>query len=187
MIAAKFYSGPGNDYELIDTLEPDETRPIVGRAIYSSWWLIQLDGKFNQAWINDTTGIVQGNTNHVPEIQAPKIDGVTPTPGIQWEPTPDHACDLTPTVTVTSPAEAVVSGIIIDDGEDSFQNTDTSASLDSETYQRNLVASTAVPLDILSAARTPNLLPIAGLVLIIAAVFVALFLRRSPGGDEPSA
>jgi hypothetical protein len=33
---------------------------------------------------------------------------------------------------------------------------------------------------------TPNLLPIAGLVLVIAAIIVALFLRRSSSRSGPS-
>jgi hypothetical protein len=181
LITSLVYSGPGNEYEFVETLAADETRPIVGRAIYESWWLIQLDGKFNQAWINDRTGIVQGNTANVPEVPAPAIDGTTPTPGVRWDPTPVYDCELTPTSTATGSAGEAASGTTNEDGQDSI------AQPDSERDQRSLIAATAAPLDIPSSAPTPNLLPIAGLVLIIAAVFVALFLRRNPGGGEPSA
>ncbi len=190
LIRTEVYSGPGEDYDLIETLAIDETRPIVGRAIYGSWWVIQLDGKFNQAWINDNSGIAHGNTRNVPDVPSPKINGVTPTPGIKWDPTPVHDCELTPTATATIPGDQedhIVSGVIIDDGGASPQDTVDPSEPDFDTNQQNLVAPTAVPLDIPTAAPTPNLLPIAGLVLIIAAVFVALFLRRNPGGGEPSA
>ncbi len=189
LITALVYAGPGNQYEFIETLASDESRPIVGRAIYNSWWLIQLDGKGTQAWINDRTGIVQGYTTNVPEVPAPAIDGVTPTPGIPWEPTPVHDCALTPTP-VASDAEAAVAQTTTEDGDGiggSGIQTDDSEQGAVESDQREIAAATAAPLEIPGATSpTPNLLPIAGLILIIAAVFVALFLRRNPGGGEPT-
>ncbi len=186
LITAKVRSGPGNDYDLIEILAKDQTRPIVGRAVYSSWWLIQMDGKFNQGWINDDTGIAHGNTNNVPQIPAPNINGSTPTPGVKWDATPIHVCELTATVTPISLADQVVSGTINEEGGGSSSESENAIKLESESDERNIIAATAAPLEIPSAAPTPNLLPIAGLVLIIAAVFVALFLRRSPGGGEPT-
>ena len=185
LITAIVYSGPGNEYTFIETLAADETRPIVGRAVYSPWWLIQLDGKFNQAWINDKTGVIHGNTANVPEVPAPDIDGVTPTPGIPWAPTPVNDCDLTPTVAATSSMVIVGSSTTIEEQGVSLEGESGSQS-DLESDQRSIAASTAAPLDLPSSAPTPNLLPIAGLVLIIAAVFIALFLRRNPGGGESS-
>jgi hypothetical protein len=48
------------------------------------------------------------------------------------------------------------------------------------------MAEGAAPLEfeVQPTTPTPNLLPIAGLVLVIAAIFVALFLRRNPGGSD---
>jgi hypothetical protein len=50
------------------------------------------------------------------------------------------------------------------------------------------LAESAAPLElgVASTTPTPNLLPIAGLVLVIAAIFVGLFLRRSTGGSDAS-
>ncbi|MDX1413616.1 MAG: hypothetical protein R3293_05450 [Candidatus Promineifilaceae bacterium] len=179
LVQARAFSGPGEDYDLLETLKIDETRPIVGRAIYSSWWLIQLNGKYYQAWVEDSAGIIEGDTENVIEVEAPEIDGIVPTPGVRWNPTPVYFCDLTPTPTTSEEDEQIVSGVIDVDSNNSEEQS-TGSSTD------QAINETAMPLDIPSSSSTPNLLPIAGLVLIIAAVFVALFLRRNPGGDEPS-
>jgi hypothetical protein len=185
LTTANVYDGPGSDYPVSETLGAKEVRPIVGRAAYTTWWLIQLDGKFTQAWISDKAGTVQGFTGNVPIIEAPSINGASPTPGEQWDPTPAPICTLTPTPTSDG---AVISGSIADGSGASSEKAKTISDIDMAADQRSQIAEAASPLEleIPSTTPTPNLLPIAGLVLIIAAVFVALFLRRSPGGGNPS-
>lgn len=187
LTTANIYKGPGSDYPVHETLAADEVRPIVGRAAYATWWLIQLDGKYQQAWISDKAGTVQGFTGNVPIIEAPAINGTLPTPGNkEWDPTPAPIC--TPTPTPTSDA-AVVSGSIIDyDQSSASEKVNTSSDINAAAEQRSEIAEAAEPLEleVPSTTPTPNLLPIAGLVLVIAAIFVALFLRRSPGGGDAS-
>ncbi len=185
LTTANVYDGPGSDYPVSETLKAKEVRPIVGRAAYATWWLIQLDGKFKQAWISDKAGTVQGYTGNVPIISAPSINGASPTPGDEWDPTPAPIC--TPTPTPSSDA-AIISGTIADGTGSSSEKVKTTSDIDVAAEQRSQIAESASPLElgVPAAAPTPNLLPIAGLVLIVAAIFVALFLRRSPGGGEPS-
>jgi hypothetical protein len=197
LTTANVYLGPGNDYPASDTLGAKEVRPIVGRAAYATWWLIQLDGKFAQAWVSDKAGTVDGYTGNVPIIIAPAINGAFPTPGPQWDPTPAPICTPTPTPTADSP---MVSGIIdysdavakaqdakdVDSVQASSESVQTTEIGSASSEQRGQIAEAASPLEVPSATTpTANLLPIAGLVLVIAAVFVALFLRRSPSRSDP--
>ena len=192
---ANVYLGPGSDYPASDTLGAKEVRPIVGRAAYATWWLIQLDGKFSQGWISDKAGTVQGYTGNVLVIVAPAINGTFPTPGSEWDPTPAPACLPTPTPTGES---AVVSGIVAyGDGAVNAQSAESAEAPSSSAQgseienvsseQRSQIAEAARPLEVPSTTTpTPNLLPIAGLVLVIAAIIVALFLRRSSSRSGPS-
>ena len=185
LTTANVYDGPGSDYPVGETLKAKEVRPIVGRAAIATWWLIQLDGKFKQAWISDKAGTVQGYTGNVPIIKAPSINGATPTPGDEWDPTPAPIC--TPTPTPTSEA-AVISGSIADNSGSSSEKVKTTSDIDVAAEQRSQLAEAASPieLEVPAAAPTPNLLPVAGLVLVVGAIFVALFLRRNPGGGDSS-
>ena len=185
LTTANVYDGPGSDYPVSETLGPKEVRPIVGRAANAAWWLIQLDGKYTQAWISDKAGTVQGFTGDIPIIKAPSINGVSPTPGKQWDPTPAPNC--TPTPTPTSDG-TVISGSLLDDSTSSSEKVGPISAINVAADQRSQIAGAASPLglEVPSTAPTPNLLPIAGLILIVAAIFVALFLRRNPGGDDSS-
>jgi hypothetical protein len=183
LATANVYGGPGSDYLVLETLSDNEVRPIVGRAAYATWWLIQLDGKYNQGWISDKAGTVQGYTGNIPIIDAPSINGALPTPGSEWNPTPAPVC--TPTPTPTSDG-SVISGSIIDYDGPASEKVTTNADTETAAAQRDELAEAAAPLElgVASATPTPNLLPIAGLVLVIAAIFVALFLRRSTGESD---
>lgn len=185
LTTANVYGGPGSDYPVRETLAADEVRPIVGRAASATWWLIQLDGKYQQAWISDKAGSVQGNTGNIPIIEAPSINGAFPTPGEDWDPTPAPVCTPSPTPTSDS---AVITGSIINYSDSSSDKVNTSSAIDIAAEERIEIAEAAAPLelDVPTTSPTPNLLPIAGLVLVVAAVFVALFLRRSPGGGNTS-
>ena len=187
LTTANVYEGPGSDYPISETLGAKEVRPIVGRAAFATWWLVQLDGKFNQAWISDKAGTVQGYTGNIPVIEAPSINGALPTPGEEeWDPTPLPIC--TPTPTPTSDG-AVISGSIAEGSSSSSDKVQAAApEIEEVVEQRSEIAEAAPPLEleVPSTTPTPNLLPIAGLVLVVAAIFVALFLRRSPSGDDPT-
>lgn len=112
--------GPGVDYEPVSSMVYLEVRPIIGRAEFANWWLIQLPGN-DSGWVSDQAVVVRGYTGLVPIVDPPAIDGATPTPGPLWQPTPNPVCTplptptptLTPTVEVaevsvanTSPTEA---------------------------------------------------------------------------------
>ena len=62
--AVNIRSGPGLDYEVIGTLNPNTIMPIIGRNADASWWQIEI--------ANGTTGWVSGsvvnasNTGNVP-------------------------------------------------------------------------------------------------------------------------
>jgi hypothetical protein len=91
-------SGPGVAYDLIGRLVYLEVRPIAGRASYANWWLIALpDG--SMGWVIDNAVTVTGNIGVVPEVDAPAIDGSTPTRGLMWQPTITAGCQPLPTFT----------------------------------------------------------------------------------------
>jgi hypothetical protein len=98
-------TGPGADYEIIGRLTYLETRPIVGRAVDSEWWVIQLTEE-QIGWVANAVVTVQGNISGVPVLAAPEINGNTPTPGPLWQPTPNPNCPVTPTITPAPPTTA---------------------------------------------------------------------------------
>lgn len=93
-------SGPGLDYDIVGTLALYESRPIVGRAPFAPWWLIELEDA-TLGWVSSETVEVYGHGANVPLIAAPEIGGVTPTPGQPWLVTPHPPCLIVPTPTVT--------------------------------------------------------------------------------------
>lgn len=97
------YAGPGIDFGPVATLEEDEMRPIVGRAGFATWWQILVDNK-TVGWVADTEVNEYGDTALVPVVAPPAINGNTPTPGAQWNPTPLPllTCVPTPTATATT-------------------------------------------------------------------------------------
>jgi hypothetical protein len=91
--------GPGTDYQIIGQLLYLETRPIIGRGEDAQWWIIQLNNN-QTGWVSNAIVNISGNTNGVPIIQPPPINGNTPTPGPFWNPTPNPECPtLTPSPT----------------------------------------------------------------------------------------
>jgi hypothetical protein len=97
-------TGPGADYEVLGRLSYLETRPIVGRAADAEWWVIQLTNQ-QTGWVANAVVTVQGNIGGVPIVAAPERNGVAPTPGPLWQPTPNPDCPVTPTVTPAPPTE----------------------------------------------------------------------------------
>ncbi len=106
--ATNVRSGPGLEYDVIGQLVYLEVRYIVGRAETAEWWLIQFNnGQFG--WVADSIVLVQGYTPIVPIVEAPPLDGSTPTPGPTWMPTPIPFCTVTPVPTTTPTATPIVS------------------------------------------------------------------------------
>ncbi len=92
--------GPGLEYEPVANMIFLEVRPIIGRAEFATWWLIQLPDN-ETGWVANQAVTVQGYTGLVPIVEPPEIDGATPTPGPLWEPTPNPVCTPQPTATPT--------------------------------------------------------------------------------------
>ncbi|MEZ4590996.1 MAG: SH3 domain-containing protein [Chloroflexota bacterium] len=101
--ATNVRSGPGLAYSVIGDLVFLEVRYIVGRAETAEWWLIQFNNG-ELGWVANEVVTVQGYTPIVPIVEAPPLNGVTPTPGALWNPTPPPFCTVTPAPTDTATA-----------------------------------------------------------------------------------
>jgi hypothetical protein len=99
--------GPGTDYAIIGQLAVQEVRLIIGRAANAPWWLIQLNNG-QSGWVADEVVRVQGDTSQIPTVSAPPLNGVTPTPGVLWQPTRVPECPSTATATATPSAQTLV-------------------------------------------------------------------------------
>lgn len=67
--AVNIRSGPGLNYTVIGTLNPDTSVPVVGRNPEASWWRIRISG--NQAgWVSNAV-VRASNVEGVPVAQAP--------------------------------------------------------------------------------------------------------------------
>ncbi|MBK8901338.1 MAG: SH3 domain-containing protein [Anaerolineaceae bacterium] len=105
--ATNVRSGPGLEYDVIGELVYLEVRYIVGRAQTAEWWLIQFNnGQFG--WVSNDIVLVQGYTPIVPIVEAPPLNGSTPTPGPLWNPTPFPSCTVTPVPSDTPTAAAEI-------------------------------------------------------------------------------
>lgn len=106
------YAGPGGDYEILASLVTGETRVILGRAGYADWWQIQLTPDVI-AWVDDEDVTVHGNVAGVPIVDPPAINGVAPTRGPAWNPTPPPFVPCGPTATSTATATATATPAIL--------------------------------------------------------------------------
>lgn len=230
--AISIYAGPGEDYMLVGLLGETEVRPIVGRAAFTNWWVIQLDRTGRIGWASDKSGTIHGYTGRVPIITAPDLDGVAPTPGgPAWVPTPEVECSIPelaaaaaainattedgeafspPSNKPESPEGVVeINGAVdakrpvqgSDSGESSAAVQTAGDSNDAapgvvqigeETAADPLLndlADAAAPLELTgstsAAPQLPNLMPIAGIVLIVAAVIVGMIARRGGSNGVP--
>lgn len=96
--------GPGTEYgDPIAQLVYLEVRLIVGRASHAPWWLIVLDNG-ELGWVADDVVAVSGNTNIVPVVAPPALDGSSATPETQWVLPILADCPLPPTPTATATA-----------------------------------------------------------------------------------
>jgi hypothetical protein len=207
-------TGPGIDYDLLGKLVFREVRPIVGRAEFADWWLIEL-ASGEQGWITNNFGIITGYIGNVPIVPVPPINGSTPTPSVRFQPTADPLCPTaTPSATATATATFVATNTAVPTPTSSSriqtaQTTEGSADeSDAATkiaaaitpppdtpvptsfaetvdapYPVNItpqqIQTTAVPPVIIpDPPNRPSLLPIIGLVLVAAGIFVSIARRQ---------
>lgn len=89
------YGEPSLDKVTIGTLESFEVRPIIGRYQFADWWLIALaNGQIG--WIPDSAGQVYGVGSSA-LITDNVLEGTDTDAALQWQPTPNPECTLTPT------------------------------------------------------------------------------------------
>ena len=144
--ATNVRSGPGLEYEVIGELVYLEVRYIVGRAETAEWWLIQFNnGQFG--WVADAIVLVQGYTPIVPIVEAPPLNGGTPTPGPAWNPTPIPFCTVTPvpTGTPTATATAVSSESVVEEAATETPAPTEPAPTEVRPTDTPIVQPTAVP------------------------------------------
>lgn len=202
------YAGPGNAYPMVGLIGAKEARPIVGRAAFIDWWVIQLDGSGRAGWISDSLGDVHGYIGRVLIILAPDINGIAPTPGgNRWMPTPDANCrkselfsgvvvyyvddtDEAPPSGSPDMPEGLLDSSRGEEGDHPLSQTAAPSDVrDTASTGRKAVADpllaeladSAPPFEIpgVPSSRWPNLLPVAGIILILAAVIIGLFARRN--------
>jgi hypothetical protein len=166
-------SGPGFAYNVIDRLQYLETVPILGRAAYARWWLVQIDGA-SPGWVSDDAVSVSGYIGLLPTATAPLLpNGASPTPGSLWNPTPNPRCTPpppSPTASGTAtPGIAATATPVVD--------TETGLSAPSVT-----VSATAVkPTETLVASMAPSATPAGGDSVASAANGVG---EEAPGAAE---
>ena len=205
--AISVFAGPGIEYPLAGLLGEQEVRPIVGRAVFVNWWLVQLDENGHVGWVSDDQGTVHGYIERVPIINAPDLNGVAPTPGSTlWDPTPPAVCDAPELIIGAAMDEQASNSTLVPPSgkPDSLKNLYDNLSEEDAASAETIIgareeqaiksgeksesmlldlAESAQPLALTNASASgqqlPNLMPIAGLVLILAAVIVGLFARRS--------
>lgn len=211
---ADAYAGPGELYDVIGLIGRGEARPIIGRAAFVSWWLVQLDASGRSGWVMDEAGRVQGDTGRVSIVSAPDLAGAAPTPGpVPWVPTPNPACfagaasageaaavdvaEVDPGIEPPS-SEPVIIAAVGSAGDTAVAPTAPGGALDvaGETSARRgpgdaaadaivaELAQEAEPLVIATPPAAPNLMPLAGLGLIVAAVVLGVYLRRGGAGSR---
>lgn len=85
-------SGPGLEYEIVGAIATFEVRPVVGRAGFAQWWLIELEGGVT-GWVVNDAVTVQGDVVSLPVVDTPALpDGTIPTPGPAWIPGTNSLC-----------------------------------------------------------------------------------------------
>ena len=190
-------SGPGTDYEIVDSLVYLEVRPVVGRAADAAWWLIELETG-QRGWVANTVVDVQGYVAIVPIAVSPPItlsNGAlaTPTAGPTWNPTPLPTCTVTPTATATaSPPPTGTAATVTATQEPTAVATATptvtpASPTATMTVEAQVIGAatidgtpepTVAPLDVETTTSASNLLPIAAGVLLVAGAAVLLVRRR---------
>jgi hypothetical protein len=185
--ATNVRSGPGLEYEVVGQLVYLEVRYIVGRAESAKWWLIQFNnGQFG--WVANDIVLVQGYTPIIPIVEAPPLNGITPTPGAAWNPTPFPFCTVTPPPTNTStPAAELAEAPPVETA--TAAPTEPPPPTEPRPTDTPIVQPTAVPLNTPTPAATAvpaqseaggsrSGILLLGLGLLIGAGLVITYLRK---------
>jgi hypothetical protein len=184
--ATNVRSGPGLEYGIIGELVYLEVRYIVGRAETAEWWLIQFNnGQFG--WVANDIVLVQGYTPIIPIVEAPPLNGSTPTPGPLWNPTPFPFCTVTP-----APTDTATPAVALAEAQPAETATPAPTEPPPPTEPRPtdtpIVQPTAVPLNPTAPAATAvptesetgssSGILLLGLGLLIGAGLVVAYLRK---------
>jgi len=154
-------SGPGTDYGIITELVYLETKPIIGRAANAEWWVIQLTND-ETGWVANAVVNVDGNTNDIPIVPPPAIDGENPTPGPLWNPTPNPNCPTIPP-TVTSTPTLMATTVPVPSATNTPNSTETATQESSEEVAAINAEDTVTPSseDSESTATATSVVPTA--------------------------
>lgn len=183
--ATNVRSGPGLEYGVIGELVYLEVRYIVGRAETAEWWLIQFNnGQFG--WVSNDIVLVQGYTPILPIVEAPPLNGSTPTPGALWNPTPFPSCTVTPVPSDTPTAAAEVAQAVAEATETPTPTPTEIPPTEVVPTGTPIVQPTAVPLNPTATAVPLETeddgggsgLIFVGLAVAVAVGLGAFFLRR---------
>lgn len=188
-------SGPGIAYDRVGSLTFSEVRIIVGRTQYFPWWQIQFTSD-QVGWVAAEAVDVQGSTSGVPIVTPPRMDGNTPEPGPEWEPTADPICIMTLNAAGASPspvqvtqepsktAEVEASPTATVEQAEASVATQSPVEEDLEIPEEVATSEVLEPPDSDQVSSTengsnPNWILGAGLLFIVAAAAVYLIQRRS--------
>ncbi|MBN2086035.1 MAG: right-handed parallel beta-helix repeat-containing protein [Anaerolineales bacterium] len=61
--------GPGTDYDIVTSLPPGLTVPIIGRNPNNSWWQVQVPGTQTQCWVFGENAEASGDVSGVPIVE----------------------------------------------------------------------------------------------------------------------
>lgn len=98
---AFLYAGPGIEYAAVRPVEAGANFAVTGRYGFGAWWQLAASGDL-LLWIADSNVEVIGDLARVAIVDAPPLDGTTPTPGAPWTPPVNSAC---PTATPAATAD----------------------------------------------------------------------------------
>lgn len=200
------YEGPGGDYDIVGVLQSGDRRPILGRAGFADWWQIQFSPDL-VGWVDDEDVNEFGNTALIPIVDPPLINGLAPTPGAPWNPTPSAntlcAATPSPTATVTGAAtlppsattESSLAGGAAQSGVEQTPVTGnspvTAPGSDTVVQPEEQAAGLGVSPRGSDASRaaaptsaTNLIIPLVGLLLIGGGIVLAL-LTRNRGSEKP--
>ena len=205
------HTGPGSDYPVVGSLPANESRYIVGRAGFAPWWQILLIESEPQllGWVADGNHLFSGDIASVPVVEPPFLNGVAPTPGALWLPTPPPTvCSptatptTTPTATPTTELTAAItaagpSGISSSGAEAIVVESGSAAELNSQgssigkqlqDTNNNSAASEANGASETSetsqsssgSGAAPLMVPLLGAALIAGGIIIGLLSRARP-------
>lgn len=192
------HAGPGIDYPVVATLENGDVRLIIGRAEFAPWWQIQVRPRL-VGWVLDDEVNEFGNLALVPIVEPPLLNGVAPTPGVPWNPTPSPIICLEvltpvpPATATTESALGVVAEVPAAGSGESTQSGSTPVPISSgEIFADSIETGSSLPAGLgvtersMRASRSATttsdplnlVLPLAGILLIGAGILVALLTRN---------